>query len=181
MLDDLIKFSQFAAVSLAILGVGTLVSRHVARWTGSRRPQQLDASSGIIRPSTAKSIAIIGIGGLIFAFGILVIVLKSSLSGLLFVVFGVVCFAVAWLSLTHAHDVMWDREGVEGPSQELATALGWRRRRLLWSELTSADITGNDNHYVEALDDRRVYWTTSHKGHDYFLEALRRNRPDLFD
>ena len=76
-------------------------------------------------------------------------------------------------SLTHAHDVTWNRDHVEGPSHLFGLTLGWKRHRIAWRDIekTGKTFTGYD--YLETRDGRRIYWSFLYPGFRAFENTLR--------
>ncbi|KPF79311.1 hypothetical protein IP88_02080 [alpha proteobacterium AAP81b] len=77
-------------------------------------------------------------------------------------------------------DLVWDDDGVAGPSQAWGPYMGLGRRRLGWDEIVAIGGTWADYAFVSDSDGRCIYWTELHRGHQRFFGALRRRRPDLF-
>ncbi|MCJ2188897.1 hypothetical protein MTR66_19025 [Novosphingobium sp. 2638] len=76
-------------------------------------------------------------------------------------------------SLTHAHDVTWESDYVEGPAHMFGLTLGWKRHRVDWRDIvkTGKTLTGYD--YLETHDGRRIYWSYLYPGFGRFEHALR--------
>jgi hypothetical protein len=82
-------------------------------------------------------------------------------------------------SLTHRHDVTWDRRGFTGAGRMFGPTLGWPRTTIAWGECVLVGKTVTAYWYVQAADGRRVYWSYLYPGYPAFVDQLARKCPHL--
>lgn len=82
-------------------------------------------------------------------------------------------------SLTSVHQVMWNDDALEGPSNMFGPTLGLRRTSVLWDDIAKTGTTITGYWFVESRDGRRVYWSYLYKGHGTLAAFLAAKRPDL--
>lgn len=91
-------------------------------------------------------------------------------------------FAIAGFmapSLGDWHDVLWNGEGVFGPSKTFGPTLSRKRAFIPWNDFTKFGQTKTQYWYLETADRERVYWSYLYKGHSAFRDEIQKNRPDI--
>lgn len=104
-----------------------------------------------------------------------------SIGGLLFMAI----FAGSLWGIVNRQFVCWDEEGLWGNGTCRFGLLGRHVRLLRWEEIRELGATISGYDFVEAGDERRVYWSHlyngRHNGRRDLVTELYERRPDLFE
>lgn len=92
---------------------------------------------------------------------------------------GAAIFGFMAPSLTSSHDVLWDTNGMAGPSRLIGPGLGLRRVVIGWGEITQTGKTVTDFWFVETHNGKRIYWSHLYGGYGALTAAIKTYRPDL--
>ena len=103
----------------------------------------------------------------------------STTIGSVLIIGTLVCFIGVLPGLSPALDLVWDKDGVSGPTQVWGPFIGLKRATLRWDEIAGLGSNMASYAYLEGRDGTRVYWTEQHRDHQTFFRALQRRRPDL--
>lgn len=178
MRDVLPQLAVGFAVPISLL----LIAR-VARRAG---PLEAASSSGRIALSRPLVIFVLA-GGVMFAafgtFGVGYGLLADDLIVLLmspfFLVFGAVSLWFAVIARSPGWQVVWDDEGVRGPSTQWSLRRSPPRAIIPWSSITRASVDRSGCRFVETANGTRVVWSQLYGGHDVFEQALADRCPHL--
>jgi hypothetical protein len=155
--------------------VGPIVVGIFARVLRNSRPMVSAENIGTISPEKISAIITIAVGVLMIAWGLF----HSGWGGLIVALLGAAVSIFMAPSLTHIHDVNWNPETIEGPSNLFGLTLGKKRTAIAWPEIIKTGITPTSYWYVETADGRRIYWSYLYKGYGALTNFIRAKRPDL--
>lgn len=153
-----------------------LITAAIAAFNAKRKPSDPNRiSPGKI---SALIVVVIGLGMAGIGLFMLIGMLRQGTNDGLATPLGLLAFGLALggfmaPSLTHAHDVVWTRDYVEGPSHLFGLTLGWKRQQIEWDDVekTGKTFTGYD--YLQTRDGRRIYWSYLYPGFGAFESTLR--------
>jgi hypothetical protein len=144
------------------------------------RPVVAADGSGTIEPEKISAWLTV-IGGSAFALGGVAAALfaDAGWAGLALTVMGLCIGGFMAPSLSSVHKVVWNEDGIEGPSKMFGPTLGLARTAIPWGDIKRTGTTITSYWYVEANDGRRIYWSYLYKGFGVLTAMLRLRRPDV--
>jgi hypothetical protein len=147
----------------------------------SAKASSFDRIGGTIKPSSwvAWLTIVGGVGMATLGVSIFFSDDKQRGAALALALMGIAIAAFMAPSLSSAHSVHWNNEGLEGPSSHWGPALGLTRTTILWHEIERTGKTFTGYWFVEAADKRRVYWSYLYGGYDLLTQSLLLHRPTL--
>lgn len=153
-----------------------LITAAIAAFNSNRRP----FDSNRISPGklSALIVVVFGLGVASIGVSMLIELLRQGGNEGIGTSLGLFAFGLALggfmaPSLTHAHDVVWNRDHVEGPSHLFGLTLGWKRRQIKWDDISKIGKTFTGYDYLETRDGRRIYWSYLYPGFGTFESTLR--------
>ncbi len=150
-------------VTAAVIGgISFLMSR--------TKPKQTDDGQQLIRmPKVLCYIGIVSclflcaLGGGIIVFGSEEGIGTKLIAGVLFVA----CALLIPLSvnaLGSSYDVVWNEEGITGPSKLYTFKVRQSRITINWNDISKLGETALRSIYVESKDGRRIFWSMYYTG-----------------
>ena len=157
------------------VGIVGLLSRLLRR----AKPGALSHGAGSIEPEKSSAwITVIG-GGAMVLIGLYRTLFGAGWDGAVLAFIGVCIAGFMSPSLTSIHRVVWDEEGIEGPSNLFGLTLGLRRTRIPWTDIERTGTTLTGYWFIEAQRGQRIYWSFLYKGYGALTAFAKKKRPGL--
>jgi hypothetical protein len=172
MMDSLRPFLIVPLTAVIFAGLSWVLARS--------KPKALSGQRGTIRPERWSAWITVIFGVLMFGVALMFLFYGNGGWGAAAsALFGAAIAGFMAPSVTSAHAVNWNADGIEGPSKTLGPTLGFTRTEITWNEITATGKTITRYWFVESKDGRRVYWSYLYKGYGSLTLALQRNCPSV--
>lgn len=159
----------------------TAVLRHVM----TRQPiVEMDAEgeTGHIAPNRAL-LAVICLIGVSLA-GSALLAFANGVGSLMVLVVAFAALAMTVMMVTAFfpfYDIIWDEEGIEGPTLLLPPPFGPKRARIFWENIEIAHNENGRHWYLEDANGTRIVWSFVYFGYPALMKRVEEECPWLFD
>lgn len=175
---------EFNPISALIYTVQSGIVAGVIFWiyrqSFQSAPHRHDKVSGHIKPGKLSAWLTIIVGLTMVVSGCTLTLSGNSLIiGFMLSVLGALISGFMAPSLGRWHDLLWNDQGVDGPSKMFGPSLSRKRIFLTWNEIVRAGQTSTQYWYLENIAGKRVYWSYLYRGHTKFRDAVKRHKPDI--